>query len=102
MLIEIRAGAHTKESINAVSEIGELFKKVDRVVTLDMRDYERAGAVLSELQSRKGYDIRKIASITNDCLIAVSARSIGAVLYTQNRKDFQAIRDVLDFKISVV
>ena len=102
VLMEIRAGAHTKESINAVSEIGELFKKVDRVVTLDMRDYERAGEVLSELQSRKGYDIRKIASITNDCLIAVSARSIGAVLYTQNRKDFQAIRDVLDFKISFV
>lgn len=39
-----------------------------------------------------------MASITNDCLIAVSARSYGATVYTQNRGDFTAIRDDFDFK----
>ena len=102
VLMELRAGAHIKESISAVSEIGELFRNVDRVVTPNMKDYARAGEVLSELQRVKGYNIKKSSSITNDCLIAVSARSIGAVLYTQNRKDFQAIRDVFDFKFSFV
>jgi len=102
VLLELRAGAHTKESINAISEIGEVFRKVDRVVVPTMKDFERAGEILSELQSVKGYDIRKSASITNDCLLAVSARSIGAVLYTQNRKDFQAISDVFDFEVSYV
>lgn len=102
VLMELRAGAHTKESINAISEIGDFFRKVDRIVIPTMRDFEWAGEILSELQSVKGYDIKKCASITNDCLIAVSARSIGAVLYTQNKKDFQALRDVFDFKVSFI
>ena len=102
VLMELRAGAHIKESINAVSEIGDFFRKVDRIVIPAMKDFERAGEILSELQSVKGYDIKKSVSITNDCLIAVSARSIGAVLYTQNKKDFQAILDVFDFKVSFV
>ena len=102
VLMELRAGAHIKESINAVSEIGDFFRKVDRIVIPAMKDFERAGEILSELQSVKGYDIKKSVSITNDCLIAVSARSIGAVLYTQNKKDFQALRDVFDFKVSFV
>ena len=78
------------------------FRKVDRIVIPTMRDFEWAGEILSELQSVKGYNIKKCASITNDCLIAVSARSIGAVLYTQNKKDFQALRDVFDFKVSFI
>ena len=102
VLMELRAGAHTKESINAISEIGEFFRKVDRVVIPTKKDFEKAGEILSGLQSVKGYDIKKSVSITNDCLIAVSARSIGAVLYTQNKKDFQALRDVFDFKVSFV
>jgi len=102
VLMELRAGVHTKESINAISAIEDFFRKVDRVVIPTMKDFERAGEILSELQSVKGYDIKKSASITNDCLIAVSARSIGAVLYTQNKKDFQAILDVFDFKVSFV
>lgn len=102
VLLELRAGAHTKESINAISEIGDFFRKVDRIVIPTIKDFERAGEILTELQSVKGYDIKKSASITNDCLIAVSARSIGAVLYTQNKKDFQAILDVFDFKVSFV
>ena len=102
VLMELRAGAHTKESINAISEIGDFFRKVDRIAIPTMRDFEWAGEILSELQSVKGYNIKKCASITNDCLIAVSARSIGAVLYTQNKKDFQALRDVFDFKVSFI
>lgn len=102
VLMELRAGTHTKEAVNAVDDLGDFFKKVDRIVTPNIKDYEKAGEILSELQSVKGYDIKKSASITNDCLIAVSARSIGAMVYTQNRKDFQAIHDVFDFKVAVV
>lgn len=102
VLMELRAGTHTKEAVNAVDDLGDFFKKVDRIVTPNIKDYEKAGEILSRLQSIKGYDIKKSSSITNDCLIAVSARSIGAMVYTQNRKDFQAIHDVFDFKVAVV
>ncbi len=78
------------------------FKQVDRVVTPLTKDYEHAGEMISELQTAKGYNIRKSASITNDCLIAASTRSMGVVLFTQNKKDFQAIGDVFNFKVVFV
>lgn len=102
VIMELRAGAHSREAITAVNELVEFFRRVDRIVVPSIRDYERAGEIAARLQSCKGYDIRKSASITNDCLIATSAKSTGAVLYTQNKKDFLAIQDVFDFKVSIV
>ncbi len=102
VLMEIRAGAHTKEAINSVKELSNFFKRVDRIVVPSTKEYEQAGEIIAKLQSVKNYNIKKCASITNDCLIAVSARSIGAVLYTQNKKDFQAIQEVYDFKATYV
>lgn len=102
VLMELKAGAHSKETINAINELIDFFRRVDRIVTPSIRDYERAGEIIARLQSSKGYDIRKASSITNDCLIAASAKNMGAVLHTQNKKDFMAIQDVFDFKVSMV
>ena len=87
--------------MKAVSDLIEFFRRVDRIVVPSIRDYEIAGEIVAKLQISKGYEIRKSASITNDCLIAASARSIGAVVFTQNMKDFSAIGDVFDFKASI-
>jgi predicted nucleic acid-binding protein len=100
VMMELRAGAHSKEAISAINDLIEFFRRVDRIIAPSVKDYEKAGEIVARLQSSKGYDIRKSASITNDCLIAASAKSIGAVLYTQNKKDFMAIQDVFDFKVS--
>lgn len=100
--MELRAGAHTREAIQAYNELRNLFRRVDRIVVPSAKDYEQAGEIIAGLQSVKGYEIKKCASIANDCLLAVSARSMGAVLYTQNRKDFEAIHDIFDFKVSFV
>lgn len=99
VLMELRAGAHTPEAIKAVKELGEFFRRLDRIVLPSLRDYERAGQMLAQLQAVKGYEIKKSASITNDCLLAASARSLGAALFSQNKKDFQAIREVFDFTV---
>ena len=98
VLMELKAGAHAKEAVKAVHELRDLFGRLGRVVVPTLRDYDVAGEIVARLQSAKGYDIKKSSSITNDCLIAASARSIGAVVYTQNKKDFDAIREVYDFK----
>jgi predicted nucleic acid-binding protein len=102
VLMELKAGAHTKESNAAVHDIRSLFVRLGRIITPSMKDYETAGEILAGLQRSKGYDIKKSASLTNDCLIAASARSMGALLYTQNKKDFQAIQDVFDCKVAFV
>lgn len=102
VLMELRAGAHSKEAVDAVHGLRSLFTRVGRIVVPTFNDYEAAGEIIAKLQSAKGYDIKKSASITNDCLIAVSARSNGSIFYTQNKKDFQAILDVFDFKVNFV
>ncbi len=102
VLMELKAGAHTKESIKAVNELLDFFTGVDRIIIPSIKDYDRAGEIISRLQRIKGYDIKKCAAITNDCLIAASVRSAGAVLYTQNKRDFHAINDVFDFKVFYV
>lgn len=102
VFMELKAGAHSKGAIKAVYDLYELFKHVNRVVVPTAKDYERAGELIAKLQVVKGYNIKKSTSITNDCLIASSTRTIGATLYTQNRKDFEAIREVTDFKIVFV
>ena len=102
VLMELRAGAHSKEAIEALYELFDFFKRVDRIIVPSMKDYEHAGEIIARLQLTKGFNVKKSSSITNDCLIAASVRSIGGVLYTQNKKDFQAIQDVFDFKVSFV
>jgi len=102
VLMEIRAGAHTREAIHAYNELSNFFRRVNRILTPSIRDFEKAGEIIARLQSIKGYEIKKSASITNDCLLAASARSMGAVVHTQNKKDFKAIKDIFDFEVSFV
>lgn len=102
VLMELRAGAHDRHALNAVHQLYYFFRKTDRLVVPSVADYERAGMIIAQLQKIRGFEIRKLASITNDCLIAASAKSIGAVVYTRNRKDFEAIHDVFDCRVEVV
>jgi len=102
VLMELKAGAHTKAAKEAVHDVFNLFARTGRIVVPSLNVYETAGEIIAKLQSSKGYDMKKSASITNDCLIAASTRSIGAVLYTQNKKDFEAIHDVFDCKVMFV
>lgn len=102
VFMELLAGAHAKNEKKKIKSLAGLFKKLGRFLIPTGANYEQAGEILVRLQNIKGYNIRKSASITSDCLIAASVRSIGGVLYTQNKKDFQSIQDVFDFKVSFV
>ncbi len=102
VFMELMAGAHAENENKKVKSLLDLFKKLGRVITPSLKDYEQAGEILLKLQRVKGYNLKKSASISNDCLIAASARGIGAVIYTQNKKDFQAIHDVFDIKVVFV
>ena len=102
VLMELRAGVHTKHALRAIDEMFYFFRQVGRIWVPSITDYEKAGEIISKLQVSKGYNIKKSASITNDCLIAASVRSMGATLYTKNKKDFLAIQDVFHFKVMFV
>jgi hypothetical protein len=48
-----------------------------------------------------GYSLPNAYGLVNDVLIALSARSIGASVITQNERDFVAIQSVRPFKLVV-
>ena len=44
----------------------------------------------------------KLPALVNDCLLALSARSLGATLYTRNRDDFMLLESIRSFALVVV
>jgi len=64
--------------------------------------YQEAGEVLRQLQESLGYTLASAHGLANDVLIALSARSIGALVITQNERDFSAIRRIRPFKLTIV
>ena len=58
--------------------------------------------MLRARQQFRGYRVGKSGSLVNDVLIALSARSIGATVVTNNMRDFAAIREVRPFELTIV
>ncbi len=78
------------------------FRRSGRILVPTASVYEEAGEVLRRLQAEMGYGVSGASSLVNDVLIALSARSIGATVITQNRGDFEAIQTTSPFKLAIV
>ena len=102
VLLELRAGAHSLVAIKAVDALEKFFQRVSRVITPQHSDYRLAGQILASLQREKGYDLKKTASLANDCLIAASACNAGSCVVTQNARDFIAISEITKVEIQIV
>ena len=100
VLMELLAGAFSAVDRSLVRKVASAFAKVDRIVVPTVKVYEEAGEVLRQLQASHGYTVPSAYGLVNDVLIALSARSIGAVVITQNERDFAAIRAIRPFKFS--
>jgi predicted nucleic acid-binding protein len=78
-------------------------KYLSAVVLMELRGvFAEAGEALRRLQSEKGYNLASTPSLVGDVLIALSARAIGAVVITQNERDFRAIQSVRPFSLEIV
>ena len=44
----------------------------------------------------------KLPALVNDCLLALSARSLGATVYTRNRDDFKLLQSLRSFSLVVI
>jgi predicted nucleic acid-binding protein len=102
VLMELLAGAFSRRDRRLVLDLERAFAGVGRVIAPPAGAYAQAGEVLRLLQARHGYQLKANASIANDVLIALSARSIGATVVTQNARDYRAIRAVRSFRLEVV
>lgn len=95
VLLELHAGA-------SLSKEKRLLAKMERdyeVISPSPQNWSEAGKVLNAVRKRHGLDARKMRDLVNDTLIAVSARTHGATVITNNAKDFLMIQECRPFDL---
>ena len=98
---ELYAGARDQATIRQLENLYRTFDRLDRVVAPDKQVWFETAQLLQQLGLRHGFEARGLARITHDTLIALSARRIGAVVFTRNQRDFERIRKLRDFQLRV-
>ncbi|TAN45492.1 MAG: type II toxin-antitoxin system VapC family toxin [Nitrospirae bacterium] len=96
---ELYAGAFDTESLRLLDKMQATFRRVGRLTVPDAEDWMHAGKTIAKLGKKYGFDGTYLHKLTNDVLIALSARRIGALVVTHNIKDFQRIREFAVFKL---
>lgn len=102
VIMELLAGTFSRSDTAIVNNLIKIARTSKKIITPSHHDYIDAGKILAKLQSGKGYDLKKSYQLTNDVLIALSARRNGATVYTQNKKDFETIKTFKDFKLQII
>jgi tRNA(fMet)-specific endonuclease VapC len=77
----------------------DTFFGMSRLIIPDAEVLQKTGKVIAQLGNNYGFERLYLSKLTNDVLIAATARKIGAVVATNNRKDFLRIQEYIDFKI---
>lgn len=101
VFVELYAGAKDRATIRLLRKLYRTFDRLDRVITPDRQVWFEAAQVLQQLGLRHGFEATGLVRLTHDVLIALSARRIGAVVFTRNRRDFERIRELRDFELRV-
>jgi predicted nucleic acid-binding protein len=102
VLMELRAGAVLRGDRRVVQRLETVFERAGRILTPSQALFAQAGDTLRRLQVEVGYNIGGSHSIANDVLIALSARSIGAAVVTENERDYRAIEKIGSFGLIIV
>ncbi|MEW6419711.1 MAG: type II toxin-antitoxin system VapC family toxin [Nitrospirota bacterium] len=96
---ELYAGASDNNTIKLLDRLYGTFANLGRLIAPDASDWQKTGKVIAKLSQKYGFEEKFLAKITNDVLIALSARKIGTVVVTNNMRDFLRIKEFVDFKV---
>jgi predicted nucleic acid-binding protein len=99
---ELLAGARSLAGRRHIETLLRPFEKAGRVVTPTHRDWKETGNILTRILELRPDLKSKLPALVNDCLLALSARAIGARLYTRNRADFMLLQKVRHFFLVAV
>ncbi len=94
VLMELWAGAKTRNAERLLSQLQKPYMNNSRVVTLQSYHYITIGNIYSDMDA-KYKELTKRADFMNDIQIAITALSIGATLYTENVTHFDIIRSMV-------
>jgi len=99
---ELLAGARSPAGKRHVETLLAPFEKAGRIVTPGHREWKQTGDILVRVLELRPDLKSKLPSLVNDCLLALSARALGATLYTRNRDDFMLLQKIRHFFLVVV
>ena len=99
---ELLAGVRSPAGRRRAEMLFRPFERVGRVVTPNHSQWKDAGAMLAKVLRIRSDLKAKVPSLVNDCLLALSARSLGATLYTRNRDDFMLLQGIHSFSLVVI
>jgi predicted nucleic acid-binding protein len=102
VLMELRAGAFSVADRRLVQRVERAFAKAGRILVPSRAVFDDAGDILRRLQTARGFHLKGNHSIVADVLIAMSARSIGATVVTQNERHYRAIQSVRPFQLLII
>lgn len=99
---ELLAGARSPAGKKRVETLFRPFERVGRIVTPGHDHWKDAGDILAKILHDRPDLKNKRPALVNDCLLALSARSLGATLYTRNRDDFTLLQSRRSFSLVVI
>jgi predicted nucleic acid-binding protein len=99
---ELLARARSRAGKKRIEILFRPFERVGRVITPTHNHWKEAGGILAKVLQRRPDLKSKLPALVNDCLLALSARSLGATFYTRNRDDFMLLRSLRAFSLVIV
>ena len=99
---ELLAGARGPRARTQVETLYRPFERAGRIVTPNHSQWKDSGNMLAKALTIRPDLKNKLPTLVNDCLLALSARSIGATLYTRNRDDFMVLKRLRSFNLVVI
>ena len=101
VLEELYAGAGSGER-RAVERLERDFDMVKRILVPNLSDWILTGRVLARLAAKYGYEQIGQGRLTNDALIAMSARRLGIRVLTANERDYRRLAEFHAFPWAVI
>src|SRR3990170_4229199 len=98
---ELYAGAKDRFTVRRLERLYRSFDRLERIVAPDKQVWFETGQILQQLGLERGFEATGLARITHDVLIALTARRVGAVVFTCNKSDFERIRELRYFQLRV-
>lgn len=95
VLAELWRGVTVGAERAVLREIAENYP----ILTPTTNNWLESGRILAKMRTDQGFEPAKLRDLHFDVLIALTARSHGALLITSNRGDFELIRSYRDFKL---
>ncbi|MGH7369713.1 MAG: type II toxin-antitoxin system VapC family toxin [Candidatus Methylomirabilaceae bacterium] len=88
---ELLTGALDIIGQRLVERFAHQAERTGRIILPTYANWKEAGRVLARMSRREPALRTRVPRLVNDVLLALSARQIGATLYTFNRRDFITI-----------